>query len=110
MADFLSPVMDFINSTELPNQIRNVDVKGLFTNPWFLVPFLGQIGWWCYKQAVNSLVCTGLAICVWWFSGSEYARGMVIDGNLQLAKILPVAGVGFGIIIVLVYLFFIRSD
>ncbi|MFZ5761186.1 MAG: hypothetical protein ACOY4H_13280 [Thermodesulfobacteriota bacterium] len=110
MADFLTAVMDFLNSTELPQQLRQVDVKGLFTNPWFLVPFVAQVGWWLYKQAFNSLVCTGLAISVWWFTGSEYARGLVVDGHLQLGKVLPVAGVGLGVIIVLAYLFFIRSD
>ncbi len=110
MADFLTAVMDFLNSTELPQQLRQVDVKGLFTNPWFLVPFVAQVGWWLYKQAFNSLVCTGLVMSVWWFTGSEYARGLVVDGHLQLGKVLPVAGVGLGVIIVLAYLFFIRSD
>lgn len=110
MADLLSPVMEFINSTHLLEQIRTVDVKGLFTNPWFLVPFIAQIGWWFYKQALNSLVCTALVIGIWWFSGSNYAQGLVINGELQLAKVLPVAGVGILVIVVLVYLFFIRSD
>ena len=110
MTDILTPVVDFINYTHLLEQIRQVDAKGLFTNPWFLVPFLAQIGWWFYKQALNSLVCTAMAIGVWWFSGTSYAQGLVINGELQLSKILPVAGVGMVIIILLVYLFFIRSD
>ena len=110
MADIFTPVVDFINYTQLPEQIRHVDIKGLFTNPWFLVPFIAQIGWWLYKQAVNSLVCTGMVIGVWWFSGTSYAQNMVVNGELQLAKILPVAGVGLVVIILLVYLFFIRSD
>jgi hypothetical protein len=110
MTDVLSPVMDFISSTHLLEQIRQVDVKGLFTNPWFLVPFIAQIGWWLYKQALNSLVCTAMVIGIWWFSGSSYAQGLVVDGQLQLGKVLPVAGVGIVVIVVLVYLFFIRSD
>ncbi len=110
MADFLAPVMDFINSTQVIDQIRDVEIKALFTNPWFLVPFIAQICWWFYKQAVNSLVCTGLAVGVWWFTGTSYAQGMVLDGVLQLRKVLPVAGVGIGVIVVLAYLFFVRSD
>ncbi|MEW6517920.1 MAG: hypothetical protein C4531_15945 [Desulfurivibrio sp.] len=110
MADILTPVVDFINYTKLLEQIRQVDVKGLFTNPWFLVPFIAQIGWWFYKQALNSLVCTGLALGVWGFSGTSYAQQLVIDGELQLSKVLPVAGVGMVVIVLLVYLFFIRSD
>ena len=110
MADFLTPVMDFIDKTQILDQIRDVDAKGLFTNPWFLVPFIAQIGWWFYKQAVNSLVCTALAIGVWIFSGSYYAKGLVVNGQLQLTKVLPVAGVGIGVLMVLAYLFFIRSD
>ena len=110
MADILTQVTDFINNTQILEQVREVDVKGLFTNPWFLVPFFAQVGWWFYKQAVNSLVCTGLALGVWWFTGTPYATGLVVDGHLQLNKVLPVAGVGLGVLIVLIYLFFIRSD
>jgi len=110
MTDILTPVVDFINYTQLLEQIRQVDVKGLFTNPWFLVPFIAQIGWWFYKQALNSLVCTALVIGVWGFSGTSYAQQLVIDGELQLGKVLPVAGVGMVVIVLLVYLFFIRSD
>ncbi len=110
MADFLTPVLNFIDSTHLFEQIRNVQVKALFTNPWFLVPFIAQMGWWFYKQAVNSIVCTGLAIGLWWFSGSSYTQALIINGELQPGKILPVAGVGIGVLLVLIYLFFIRSD
>ncbi len=110
MADILTPVMDFLNYTNLPEQIRHVEVKGLFTNPWFLVPFIAQLGWWFYKQALNSIVCTGLALGVWYFTGTSYAQGLVINGQLQLSKVLPVAGVGIVVLVVLVYLFFIRSD
>lgn len=110
MADILTPVVDFLNYTNLPEQLRQVDVKGLFTNPWFLAPFIAQLGWWFYKQAVNNIVCTGLAIGVWYFSGTGYAQQLVVNGELQLGKILPVAGVGIVVLVLLIYLFFIRSD
>lgn len=110
MADILTPVIEFINNTHVLEQIREVQVKELFTNFYFLVPFVGLMGWWLYKQALNSLVCTGLAIGVWWFSGTPYAQGLVVDGEIQIGKIIPVAGVGIGVLLVLAYLFFIRSD
>lgn len=110
MAEFLTPVIDFINNTQVLDQIRDVEVKALFTNPWFMVPFVLQIGWWLYKQAVNSLVITGLVTGLWWFSGSRFTQDLIINGEMQPAKIFPVVGVGIVVIVVLAYLFFIRSD
>ena len=110
MADFLAPVMDFIHGTHIIEQIREVDAGGLFANPWFLVPLVMLVMYWLYKQAVNNLVILALCIGLWIFSGSPYAQGMIVDGELQLDKILPVAGVGVTALAVLVYLFFIRSD
>ncbi len=110
MADFMASALDFINNTHVIEQISDVQVKELFTNPWFLVPFIAQVCWWLYKQAVNSMVCTGLGIGVWWFTGTSFAQGMVVGGELQLTKVLPVAGLGMGVIMVLAYIFFVRSD
>ena len=110
MADFLAPIIDFIHSTNIIEQIREVDYKGLATNAWFMVPLITLVLYWLYKQAVNNLVILFLCIGLWLFSGSPYAEGMIINGELQLDKVLPVAGVGVGVIGILVYLFFIRSD
>lgn len=110
MPDFLVAIVDFVANSLLIEQIQDVDVKGLFTNPWFLIPFVSLIGWWSYKQAVNNLVLLALTIGLWWFSGTPYAQGLVLDGEIQAGKILPVAGVGIGAILVVIYLFFIRSD
>jgi hypothetical protein len=110
MPDFLISFFDMISNSLLIEQIRDVDVKGVFTNPWFLVPFIGLVGWWCYKQAVNNLVLLLLVIGLWWFSGTPYAQDLVVDGEIQAGKILPVAGVSVAAILVVIYLFFIRSD
>ncbi len=110
MADFLTAVVDFINNTQVLDQIREVDVKGLFTNAWFLVPLVALVAYWLYKMAVNNLVILALCIGLWIFSGSPYAQGLVVNGELQPGKILPVAGVGVAALGVLVYIFFIRSD
>ena len=110
MPDFLISFLDLIGNSLLIEQVRDVDVKGVFTNPWFLVPFVVLIGWWCYKQAVNNLVFLALGMGVWWFSGTPYATGLVINGEIQAGKILPVAGVGVGVLLVVIYFVFIRSD
>jgi hypothetical protein len=110
MADFLASIMNFIHSTNVLEQIKEVDARGLFSNAWFLVPFIMLIGYWLYKMAINNLVILALSIGLWIFSGSPYAKGMIVNGELQIEKILPVAGVGIVTLGVLVYLFFIRSD
>ncbi|MFA7383822.1 MAG: hypothetical protein WC001_10260 [Desulfurivibrionaceae bacterium] len=110
MSEFLGKIIDFFNSTNVPEQFRDTDVKALFTNPWFLAPFIAFIFYNLYKQATNTLVITGLGLGLWIFSGSSYMEGMVVDGFLQLNKVLPVAGVFLGAIGIAVYFLFMRSD
>lgn len=110
MTEFLGKIVDFMNSTNVPQQFREVDARGLFTNSWFLVPFIVFICYNLYKQAVNTLVMTGLGFGLWLFSGSSYMEGMVVNGILQLNKVLPVAGVFIGAIAVAIYFLFMRSD
>ena len=86
-----------------------VDVKGLFTNPWVLIPLIAQVGWWIYKMAINNIILLALAIGVWIFTGTPYAQGFIVNGELQAGKILPVAGVGLAAIMVAIYVFFIRE-
>lgn len=110
MDSFLQTIMDLWASSNIPEQLQDVDWRGLFTNPWFMVPLLAQIGWWIYKQAINAIVITLLGIGVWIFTGTEYASGLVINGNIQIDKILPVAGVGLGALMIIIYLYFLRGD
>ncbi len=110
MTEFLGKIVDFMNSTNVPQQFREVDARGLFTNSWFLVPFIAFICYNLYKQAVNTLVMTGLGFGLWLFSGSSYMEGMVVNGILQLNKVLPVAGVFIGAIAIAIYFLFMRSD
>ena len=110
MTEFLGKIVDFMNSTNMPQQFREVDARGLFTNSWFLVPFIAFICYNLYKQAVNTLVMTGLGFGLWLFSGSSYMEGMVVNGILQLNKVLPVAGVFIGAIAIAIYFLFMRSD
>lgn len=110
MPDIFGPAVNFLNSTNVVEQIREVDAKGLFTNAWFLIPFLSFIGYKLYKQDVNALVLTGLAIGLWLFAGSSYMAGLIVNGHIQIGKILPVAFVFIGAIAVAVYFLVMRSD
>ena len=110
MIEFLGQIVDFLNSTNVPQQISEVDAKGLFTNTWFLVPFIAFICYNLYKQAMNTLVMTGLGFGLWLFSGSSYMEGLVVNGTLQLGKVLPVAGVFIGAIAIAIYFLFMRTD
>ncbi|MFH1021248.1 MAG: hypothetical protein V1782_11670 [Pseudomonadota bacterium] len=110
MTEFLGQIVEFLNSTNVLQQIREIDAKGLFTNIWFLVPFIAFVCYNLYKQAMNALIITGLGFGLWLFSGSRYMEGLVVGGQLQLGKVLPVAGVFIGALAIAVYFLFMRSD
>jgi len=86
--DFLMKIVDFINSTQVLDQFREVDAVGLFTNPWFLVPFLGLIGYMLYKQDFKEIVVIFIGLLLWHISGTEYMATLVVGDELQLAKVL----------------------
>jgi hypothetical protein len=110
MTEFFASIIDWFVATRVPEQINTVDIKGLFQNSYFLVPFIGMVIYFLYKQAVNNLIITALAIFLWWFSGTDFVRGAVVGGELQLSRVLPVAGVGMAGLAILVYLLFIKQD
>lgn len=110
MPDFFVSILEFFQSTQISEQIREVDVLGLFSNAYFLVPFIGYVGYLLYKQSLNGLVIIGLVIGLWIFSGSNLMQGLVVNGEIQIGKILPVAAVGIGAIAVAIYFLFMRSD
>ncbi len=110
MPEFLVPVVDWVNSTNLPQQINDVDVKGLFSNVYFLVPFIGIIGHMLYKKEFKSILILGLCIGLWVFSGSSFMQDLIVDGEMQLDKVLPVLAVWVVAIGIFIYILFIRSD
>ncbi|MGV1100747.1 hypothetical protein ACUUL3_15220 [Thiovibrio sp. JS02] len=110
MTEFIGTIVDFINNTNVPQQFREVDAQGLFTNGWFLGPFIAFICYNLYKQASNTLVMTGLALGLWLFTGSPYMEGLIVKGELQLDKVLPVAIVFVVAIAIAVYFLFMRGD
>jgi len=108
--DFLDSIADFIDSTNIPAQLQAVDAASLFTNPWFLVPFILFVGYQIYRQSLTPLVITGVALGLWLFSGSSMAKNVIVNGQIQLGKVLPIAGVGIAAIGIIIYFLFMRSD
>lgn len=110
MADFFNGILGWIESTHLQQQIKDVDYVGLFTNPWFLVPFVALVVYLLYKQAFRDLIIVGLFVGVWYVSGLDYMQTMVVDGHLQMNKVLPVVFGGAAVLALIIYMLFGRSD
>lgn len=110
MGGFFDKIWAWIESTQIQEQVANVDYVGLFTNPWFLVPFIVVICYLLYKQAFRDLLIISILMGVWWISGTEYMSTLVVGDELQLTKILPVLFGGAAVAGFVIYLFFGRSD
>ncbi len=110
MSEFFGKILAWIESTHLQEQVAKVDYVGLFTNPWFLVPFIAAVIYLLYKQSFKDLIIIVIFIGVWWVSGTEYMHTLVVGDELQINKILPVLFGGAGIVGFIIYMFFGRSD
>jgi hypothetical protein len=106
---FFSRIIDFLTATNIPQQIEKVDAGGLFTNPWFLVPFITLISWNLYKQAFKEIIIILVFIGLWYISGTNYMQTLIVNGELQIGKILPVMFGGAAVLGVLIYMYFGRS-
>lgn len=110
MGNFLDNIFSFLDSTKLPQQITDVDYIGLFTNPWFLVPFIGFVGYLIYKAKWRDIIFVIIFILIWWVSGTDYMQSLVVGEELQVNKVLPVLFGGAVILGIVIYLLFGRSD
>ncbi len=110
MADFFSKILSWIQGTNIPKQVADVDIVGLFSNPWFLVPFVIMVVYFLYKQSFKDLIIVGIFIAVWWLSGTGYMQSLIVNGEVQVAKVLPVVFGGAVILGFLIYILFGRSD
>ena len=106
---FFGKIIDLLASTNLPQQIEDVDAGGLFTNPWFLVPFIAMIGWNVYKQAFKEIILVLLIIGAWYLSGTTYMQTLIVNGELQIGKVLPVMFGGAAALGIIIYMYFGRS-
>lgn len=110
IAGFFGVIGDWVSKTGIPDQIADVEVGALFTNPWFIIPFLALVGWMIYKQKFRDMIIMGLLIAAWYASGTQYMQTLVVGDELQINKVLPVlfgGALGLGIVI---YLLFGRSN
>lgn len=110
MNEFFGKIMSFIESTKLIEQVAEVDYVGLFTNPWFLVPFIALVLYLIWKQRWRDMIFIALFIGVWWASGTQYMQTLVVGEKLQVNKVLPVLFGGAAVIGLVIYLLFGRSD
>lgn len=108
--DFFTKISVWFESTHLQRQIKDVDYVGLFSNPWFIVPFGMMILYMVWKQKWRDLIIIAVFVGVWWVSGTEYMNTLIVDGTLQIDKILPVIFGGAGALGVVIYLLFGKSD
>jgi hypothetical protein len=110
MGDFFGKLTDLINATQISEQISQVDAGGLFTNWFFMVPFICLLAYLLYKQSFTNIVLIAIGFGVWYFTGTQYMQELTVNGEIQIEKVLPVA---FGAVVVLgviIYLLFGRSD
>ena len=108
--EFLTKIVDFIHSTKVLEQFREVDATGLFTNPWFLVPFICLVGYLLYKQDFKEIVLIVIGFICWHISGTEYMNTLIVDNEVQLAKVLPVVFGAACLLGIIIYMYFGRSD
>ena len=106
---FFADIGAWLQSTNIPEQIKEVDFAGLFTNPWFMVPFLALVGYLVWSQSFSELIVIGIFIFIWWISGTEYMQTLIVDGELQIKKVLPVLAGASALLGFVIYLFFGRS-
>jgi len=105
-----APLGHLLEQTNLPKQVEAVDFPGLFSNPWFLVPFIGLTGYLLYKKAFRDLGILGLLLGAWYASGTPYMQSLVVDGELQMTKVLPVMFGGAAVLGIVIYLLLGKSD
>ncbi|MEA3467577.1 MAG: hypothetical protein U9R57_05050 [Thermodesulfobacteriota bacterium] len=110
MGDFFANIWTWVESTHIQEQVADVDYAGLFSNPWFMVPFVSLVLYLLYKQSFKDLIIISAFIGVWWVSGTEYMHTLVVGDELQVEKVLPVLFGGAAMIGGLIYMIFGRSD
>ncbi|MGB3212599.1 MAG: hypothetical protein WBB19_17995 [Desulforhopalus sp.] len=108
--EFFTSIKEWFLSTHIHDQIRDVDFIGLFTNPWFVVPFGVLTCYMLFKQQWKDLIVIAIFVGVWWVSGTNYMDTLLVNGEVQIEKVLPVIFGGAAVLGFVIYLFFGRSD
>lgn len=108
--EYFNKIVEWFNSTHIHEQILEVDYIGLFSNPWFLVPFVSLVLYMLFKQQWRDLTIIILCIAIWWVTGTEYMNSLLVNGEIQIEKVLPVIFGGAVAVGFVIYLLFGRSD
>ena len=107
---FITNLNDWFVSTHLQEQITDVDIVGLFSNPWFIIPFTLMVGYMLFKKKWKDIIITAIFVGVWWVSGTNYMNSLLVNGEIQIEKVLPVVFGGAVVLGFVIYLLFGRSD
>jgi hypothetical protein len=108
--NFFNKVIEFIHSTKVLQQFKEVDAACLFSNPWFLVPLICLLGYMAYKQDFREIIIIVIGFACWHISGTQYMATLIVNDEIQLAKVLPVVFGAACILGVIVYMYFGGSD
>ena len=85
--DLWNSIVKWFDSTQLQRQIADVDYVGLFSNPWFIVPFGALLLWFIYKQKWRDLIILAIFVAVWWVSGTPYMQSLIVGGEIRIEKL-----------------------
>lgn len=107
---FFRPVVDFIVATKVPEQVEAIDYKALFSNGWFLAPYLALIAWNIYRREVYSIIIILLFTGSWAFFGTPYMQGILGQEEIQLEAVLPLVGGACLVLGLIIYLIFFKSE
>ena len=107
MGDFWRQFTDMLRASAISRQLLEHDIAGLAHNPWFMIPFCLLILWMIYRKAWRNIAIIALIIGLWWFSGSEFMDGTIVNGQPVLAKLASVIGVFLVAVAIIAYLLFL---
>ena len=107
--NFFNKIIEFIHSTKVLQQFKDVDALGLFSNPWFLVTLICLLGYMAYKQNFREIIII-IGLGCWHISGTDYMATLIVDDEIQLAKVIPVVFGATCILGVIVYMYFGGSE
>lgn len=108
--EYWNRITEWFASTHINEQVLDVDYIGLFTNPWFMVPFCILVGYMIFRKQWRDLIILAICILIWWVSGTEYMDSLLVNGEIQIEKILPLVFGGAVLVGLVIYLLFGRSD
>ena len=107
MDDLWRQFTGLLKATAIPQQVLEHDIAGLAHNLWFVIPFCLLILWMIYRKAWRDIAIVALVIGLWWFSGSEFMNGTIVNGKTVLTKLVSVIGVFLAAVAVIAYLLFL---